>query len=384
MRFLSILLALPLALAAPILEPRQGADLIPNKWIVVLKSSSSNTVLSQSIASVTSILGGVAPERVFNLGSFKGYSLTATSALLTSITNLGEIAYVEQDSRVYANALTTQANPPYGLARISHRNKGTTEYVYDDSAGAGTSSYIIDTGIYVQHNDFGGRATFLKNFAGDGQDTDCNGHGTHVAGTVGSGTYGVAKKTSLFAVKVLDCSGSGASSGVIDGILYAAAQGKGKKAVANLSLGGVFSQATNDAAAAAVREGLFLAVAAGNSGLPTITSSPASEKSVCTVGASDVNDAKASFSNFGLLVDVFAPGVDVLSTWIDGPDDTNTISGTSMASPHAAGLGAYLLGLEGSRTPTALCDRIVTLATKNKISGLLLTANRLAFNGATA
>lgn len=173
-----------------------------------------------------------------------------------------------------------------------------------------------------------------------------------MAGTIGSSTYGVAKRTSLIGVKVLSAAGSGSNAGVLAGIDWAVrdATQKGRigKSVLNLSLGGPTSPTTNQAVAEAVNEGMFLAVAAGNSGLPTITASPASAPEVCTVGASDSNDARASFSNFGLLVDIFAPGVDVTSTWIDGPDDTNTISGTSMASPHVAGLAAYFLGLGGA------------------------------------
>jgi subtilisin family serine protease len=171
---------------------------------------------------------------------------------------------------------------------------------------------------------------------------------------------------------------------VLAGIDYAVNDAKSKgrigKAVANLSLGGTFSQMTNDAVNAAVEEGLFLAVAAGNSGLPTITASPASARDVCTVGASDMNDARASYSNFGLLVDIFAPGTDITSAWKNSDTATNTISGTSMASPHIAGLGAYLLALEGPRDPIALCKRIQELSTKNAVAGTLVKYN-LAYNG---
>ncbi|GAB7359342.1 hypothetical protein MBLNU230_g5993t1 [Neophaeotheca triangularis] len=386
MKFFTQLALLPLALAAPILESRQDAQLIPNKWIVVLRDDADDNILSSTVQAVTDALGGSSPDRVYNMAGFKGFSMTLESALLNTVSNLANIKYIEQDSRVSTNALVSQQDPPYGLARISHRDNGANEYVYDDSAGEGTDIYIIDTGIYAEHNDFGGRATFDANFADDGIDTDCNGHGTHVSGTAGSTTYGVSKKARLHGVKVLSCDGSGAQSGVIAGIEYATNAARGKRATANLSLGGLFNQASNDAVEAAVANGLFMSVAAGNSGLPTFTSSPASAPNVCTIGAIGEDDRKAAFSNFGLLIDVFAPGVDVESTWIDGPDDTNTISGTSMAAPHVAGLASYLLALEGDKNPVDLCQRIKDLSSKGKmglVGGLLsLSRDRIAFNGA--
>lgn len=230
----------------------------------------------------------------------------------------------------HASALTTQQNPPYGLARISHANPGTNAYVYDSSAGQGVLAYGIDTGIFCGHDDFKGRCTFGMNFA-DNNDTDGNGHGTHTAGTMAGTTYGVAKKATVIGVKVLDAEGSGATSQVIQGMQWAAndmvSKGKKNQAVANLSLGGPrIGEATNRAAAAAVQKGLFLAIAAGNSMAPTVLFSPASEPTVCTVAASDKNDQFASFSNFGGLVDVIAPGVDVTSAWIDSPSDTVSLT----------------------------------------------------------
>lgn len=187
---------------------------------------------------------------------------------------------------------------------------------------------------------------------------------------------------------VLGANGSGSNSGVISGITWATNDMKTKnrigKAVANMSLGGSYSSATNSAVAAAVSAGLFMGIAAGNDGLPAVLFSPASEKSACTVGASEKDDKIASYSNFGSIVDIFAPGTDILSTWIGGVDATNTISGTSMATPHIVGLAAYLMALEGSRSPAALCDRIKTLSTKGVMSGLVFslgTSNNLAYNG---
>ncbi|PPJ54789.1 hypothetical protein CBER1_04027 [Cercospora berteroae] len=383
--FITALLAVPAAIAAPVLLNTRQEDSIAGSWIVRVNQ---NSVLSDVISQVSSAVGGAEAKHTYEFGNFKGFSIDGVDNLLGLVANIASIESIEPNTRVTTSALVTQSNvPSYGLARISHRENGATDYVYDDSAGEGTFSYIIDTGIRTTHQDFDGRAVFGASFVDGEQEGDGNGHGTHVAGTTGSTTYGVAKKTTLIAVKVLGAEGSGSNAGVLAGIDWAVNDAKSKgrigKAVGNLSLGGPLSPATNAAVAEAVAEGLFLAVAAGNSGLPTITASPASAPEVCTVGASDDQDRRASYSNFGLLVDVFAPGSNITSTWIDSDSDTNTISGTSMASPHVAGLGAYLLALEGPQDPQALCSRIQELSTKNALNlGLqLFSGNRLAYNG---
>jgi len=301
------------------------------------------------------------------------------------------VEYIEQDAVVQTSeikfekkAYTTQTSATWGLTRISHRNRGSTSYTYDTTDGADTCSYVIDTGIEIDHPEFEGRAEFLANFVGDGSDTDGKGHGTHVAGTIGSKTYGVAKKTKLYAVKVLNAQGSGTNSGVIAGINFVANDVKTrtcpKGAVANMSLGGSRSSSVNSAAAGLVSAGVFLAVAAGNDAQDATNHSPASEPSAYTVGATDSSDNFAYFSNFGSVVDMLAPGVSILSTWLNG--STNTISGTSMATPHVAGLAAYLLSFEGKKTPADLSARLTSLASRNKISGVPSgTVNRLAFNG---
>lgn len=319
-----------------------------------------------------------------------------TRTLIFSDSDRVQVDYIEQDAVIKANlgefdeaplekkAYVSQSGAPWGLSRISSQSRGGTTYTYDSTAGAGTCAYVIDTGIYTSHPEFEGRATFLANYAGDGSNTDGNGHGTHCAGTIGSKSYGVAKKTQLYAVKVLGADGSGTNSGVIAGINFVANDVKTrscpKGAVANMSLGGSRSTAVNSAAANAVTAGVFMAVAAGNDGRDAANSSPASEPTVFTVGATDSSDRIASFSNYGSVVDILAPGVSILSTWIGGR--TNTISGTSMATPHVAGLGAYLLSLEGARSPAALSSRIQSLSLKNKITGVpSSTVNYLAFNG---
>jgi len=390
MRFELTLAFLPLVLGAPIVTPRSG-QVIPGRYIVKFKDSDFTT---SAVNSALALLPA-APAHTYTLNTFKGFAAELDDDLVKVIAALPNVEYIEKDAIVKATVweedvnlskrtLVTQTGAPWGLGRISHANKGSTSYIYDDSAGINTCSYIIDTGIYAAHPEFEGRATFLANYAGDGSNTDGNGHGTHVAGTIGSKTYGVAKKTKLYGVKVLDASGSGSNSGVIAGINFVATDSKTRScpngAVANMSLGGSKSTAVNSASAAVVAAGVFLAVAAGNEGQNAANVSPASEPTVFTVGATDSSDAFASFSNYGSLVDGNAPGVAVLSTWLNG--GTNTISGTSMATPHVVGLAAYLLALEGKKSPAALTTRIQALATKNKITSIKSgTVNAIIYNG---
>lgn len=236
---------------------------------------------------------------------------------------IAKVAYLEADGIAHtqvAAATVSQANTPWGLGRISHRAKGSTTYEYDESSGAGTCAYIIDTGVYAAHPEFEGRAKQIKSYTG--VNTDDNGHGTHVAGTIGSKSFGVAKKTNIYAVKVLDSGGSGAWSDIVSAIQYTVTDSKSRSCpngiVVNMSLGGGKQQSVNDAVAAAVDAGLFFAVAAGNDGDDFATYSPASEPKAFAIGASDVSDALASFSNYGKTLGVIAPGVDVNSTWNDG------------------------------------------------------------------
>jgi cerevisin len=253
-----------------------------------------------------------------------------------------------------------------GLARISHRPKlsfGTfTKYEYESSGGEGVDVYVIDTGININHVEFEGRASWGKTIPLDDVDDDNNGHGTHCAGTIASRKYGVAKSANVIAVKVLGSNGSGSMSDVIAGVAFAAeaaaekdsaataeykatGERKHKGSVANMSLGGGKSRALDDAVNAAVDSGLNFAVAAGNDNRDACSFSPAGAEKAVTVGASTIADERAYFSNFGSCVDVFAPGLNIMSTWIGSDTATNTISGTSMASPHTAGLLAYLLSI---------------------------------------
>ncbi|KAJ2989373.1 hypothetical protein NUW58_g3501 [Xylaria curta] len=326
------------------------------------------------------------------MGSFKAYAMDASDEMINRISKLEQVAYIEPDVMVETAVTGFQSHSPWGLARISNRNPSTNAntdtYFFDDSSGEGTYTYIIDSGIYIDHPEFEGRASWGRSFVvNDTNPTvDENGHGTHVAGIVGSKTYGVAKKTNLIAVKVLNAKGSGPISQIIAGIQWVVDDARSKnrinKSVANISLGAVSigNSSMSLAAGAAVEQGLFIATAAGNSQTPVEFFSPAQYPTLCTVAASAPDDARAYFSNYGNGIDLFAPGVDVVSTYNNG--STAVLSGTSMASPHIAGLGAYLLSLEGARDPIALCKRMQDLATKNIVTNAMSPNNMVAFNGA--
>ncbi|KAF2970551.1 hypothetical protein GQX73_g3037 [Xylaria multiplex] len=322
-------------------------------------------------------------KHVYGATGFKGFAGPLNAASIEKLRANPHVEYVQEDSKFYLNDFTTQENAPYGIARISHRNNGDSNYVRDDSDGDGTCVYVIDTGINVDHPDFGGRASWAANFA-DNENIDGAGHGTFVAGIVGSESYGVAKKTQLLAVKVFKNDGTTEGNSIIAAIDWVAQDAPTrncpKGTIANLSLGGGKNQASNDAVAALVNAGTFVAVASGNDNADARDFSPASEPSVCTVSASDEKDAKAYFSNYGSVVDIWAPGVNIESTSYDG--GSTAASGTSASSPIVAGLGAYILALEGGRDPIALCDRIKELSTQGILADVPEgTTNALAFNG---
>jgi len=228
--------------------------------------------------------------------------------------------------------------------------------------------YVIDTGIYAGHSDFGGRAAVGTDTVGDGQDgnDDCQGHGSHVAGTIAGKTWGLAKKANVVGVRVLDCQGSGTTESVVAGIEWVTANAK-KPAVANMSLGGGADDALDAAVRRSVESGVTYAVAAGNESADACGVSPAREPSALTAGATDDRDGKASFSNFGECVDVFAPGVDIESVQIGSPDGFTTMSGTSMASPHVAGAAALYLGEKPDATPADVATALTTNATPDKV-----------------
>ncbi|KAK2039037.1 subtilase [Colletotrichum somersetense] len=324
-------------------------------------------------------------ERTFSFSSFRAYSGKFDQATIDVIKSSPEVASVERDQIWTLSAITTQSGAPWGLGAISHRTSGSTQYVYDNAAGTGTYAYVVDSGINTAHTAFGGRASLGYNAAG-GAHTDTLGHGTHVAGTIGSSTYGVAKLTSLISVKVF-IGNSASTSVILDGYNWAVnditSKGRAGKSVINMSLGGSASSTWTTAINAAYNSGVTTVVAAGNEAQNAANVSPANAPNAITVGAITSTWAIASYSNYGTSLDVFAPGSSILSTWIGSSTATNTISGTSMASPHVAGLVNYLQSVEGVATPAAIVARIKALATSGKVTGSLRSSpNLVAYNGA--
>lgn len=280
--------------------------------------------------------------------------------------------------------MTRQYNAPWNLARISHRSRNQRDYYYSDTAGKDIRVYVLDTGIRLSHADFQGRAVWGTNFVTSSPDSDEDGHGTHVAGVIAGATYGVAKKATVIAVKVLDSSGKGTMSGLLRGLNWAVEdakqRGMAKRAVINMSLGGVYTQSVNDAVKAATDAGITVVAAAGNDNADISSFSPASAPSAITVGAIDQQDQRADFSNWGPGVDVFAPGVLVLSAYNGSDGDSAWMSGTSMATPHVAGLAAYFIAREG-REGSAVTKRILSAAIQG-VADAKGSADRIAYNAA--
>lgn len=433
---------------APLLSSLE-AKVIPDRYIVVLKenlpredvhahrlwvSQETEHYGAQSRDLLGDFFQGV--KRHFSLdGVVHGYSGHFDKQTVEKIRQSPHVAYVEKDQIVHAWDVERDV-PSWGLSRVSHRELPSPEeykeYEYDSHAGSGVVAYIIDTGVHVTHKDFEGRAVWGKTIPENDEDEDGNGHGTHVAGTVGGKTFGIAKKVQIKAVKVLSSNGSGTLSDVIAGIEWAITDhqervaearrlaseedgetdpstnkkkkptpppedpptdpapkpdpGKKVKSVANMSLGGGRSKTLDRAVDAAVEAGIHFAVAAGNDARDACLYSPAASKQAVTVGASTVDDKIAWFSNHGKCLDVFAPGRDITSSWTGSDVATNTISGTSMASPHVCGLLALLLSEPEHEdlTPSEMKDLIKNLSTAGVIDGIPTwsrqTPNKLIYN----
>lgn len=351
---------------------------IAGHYIVVFKSRVSD--VPKQAQALAKAHGG----RVGHVYShaIKGFSAWLPDAAVSALRANPNVDYVEQDQTV---SLQETAQPVsetldstgWGIDRIDQVTR-PLNFIYSyNYLGAGVTAYIIDTGTYAGHSEFAGRVQPGHNVAPDANGvinssntSDCNGHGTHVAGTVGGTVFGVAKGVSLVPVRVLDCAGSGTSSGVVAGVDWVAAS-TARPAVANMSLGmSAVSTAVNSAVAGAVRNGVTMVVAAGNSNTDACRTSPASEPSAITVGATDRNDVRASYSNYGSCLDLFAPGSSITSAWYTGPTALATLNGTSMASPHVAGVAALALAANPAATPADVAAFVRNTASANQLSSI--------------
>ncbi|MCF6436914.1 S8 family peptidase [Pseudoalteromonas sp. MMG022] len=308
-----------------------------------------------------------------NFGTaLNGVLVNANKKQIEAMLKDGNVKYIEQDQIVTVNPMVgtaaDQNGAVWGLDRIDQQDlplNGVYHYDYD---GSGVTAYIIDTGVLVSHNEFGNRASHGYDFIDNDADaTDCNGHGTHVAGTIGGSTYGVAKNVNVVGVRVLSCSGSGTNSGVISGVNWVKNNASGPS-VANMSLGGGASQALDDAVNSAVASGVSFIVAAGNDNSNACNYSPARAANAVTVGSTTSSDSRSSFSNYGTCLDIYAPGSSIKSAWYNSNTATNTISGTSMAAPHVAGTVALYLDENPSLTPSQLDQMLSDKSAKNKLS----------------
>ncbi|CAG8493440.1 9768_t:CDS:2 [Paraglomus occultum] len=393
---------------APLITYPDG-EAIPNQYIVVFKEGVADKKVNKHHDDINALLyeekkrfkrgllneliSGI--EYTYDFDTFQGYAGYFPENVLTKIRESDDVAFVEEDHQVFPNVV--QKNAPWGLARISHRERLVRDtynkYLYDETAGKNVTVYVLDTGVKIDHAEFQGRARFGANFVRGEPDTDINGHGTHVAGIVAGTTFGVAKKAHIVAVKVLGRRG-GSNMAVIKGIEWAVrdhrkavAEAKRtgkifKGSVINMSLGGRKSLALNKAANDAVDAQAVVVVAAGNGNADACKFSPSGAEKVITVAASTIEDTRAWFSNWGICVDLFAPGKDILSAWIGSNTATRVVSGTSMASPHVAGLAAYFLAL--SRTPLKpyqVLMKLIFEATNNALCEVSSSPNLLAYNG---
>ncbi len=373
------------ALAA---ELRAAQKPVDGQYIVVLKDSAARLASESGRAATVSVAAReiARSHRVNLIKSFdhalRGFVVKADDAALARLLADPRVDYVEEDGIVSINA--TQTGATWGLDRVDQRALPlSTTYTYDTTA-AGVHAYILDTGVLLSHSQFSGRmGNGFDAITSGGNANDCHGHGTHVAGTVGGTTYGVAKGVTIHPVRVLGCTGSGTTAGVIAGMDWVA-QNRVLPAVANMSLGGGASQATDDAVARMTAAGVTVVVAAGNNGGDACLNSPARAPAAITVGSTNSSDGRSIFtsgsSNWGTCLDLFAPGSSITSAWHTSTTAINTISGTSMASPHVAGAAALHLATNPSATPAQVTTAIINNSTPNLVTDPMTgSPNRLLY-----
>ena len=354
---------------------------IPGRFIVTLREGADARGVARA--------HGVAPDFVYGT-VLNGFAGSISDAARAGLLRDARVERIEQDG--VATTQTTQTGATWGLDRTDQRALPLTGTFTYTNTGAGVTAYIIDTGILTSHNEFGGRASSGYDFVdNDANATDCDGHGTHVAGTVGGATYGIAKGVSLVAVRVLNCSGSGTWSGVIAGMDWVTARHSaggpmaGKRAVANMSLGGGANTSVDDATRRMIAAGVATGVAAGNGNRggrqqDACGSSPARVAQAMTIGATNSSDAKTSWSNYGACVDWFAPGASIKSAWYTSSTATSTISGTSMATPHVVGVAALYLQSNPSATAQQVRDALYAATTKGIVTSSSTANNHLLFS----
>lgn len=360
------------------------------RYIVVYKAGATQQgVAGKAVADVSASLEQQYGGRVAITYQYaiQGAAIDLPAGAADAMRADSRVAYVEPDQP--GSIVATEPNATWGLDRIDQRNLPLdASYTYPDQAGTGVHAYVIDSGVFAAHPEFAAAGGGSRVIPGvdfqdnDADPDDCNGHGTHVAGTIGSATYGVAKNVTIHSIRVVDCGGFGVASTAIQAVDYVT-HNHISPAVANMSLRYGFTQALNDAVTNSIASGVTYAIAAANDFQDACLTSPGSTPNAITVGATDITDTRASFSDFGTCVDLFAPGVDILSTWIQ-PALTNHLSGTSMASPHVAGAAALYLGANPSATPAAVATAIINQATPNVVvdpgTG---SPNRFLFTGQT-
>ncbi|ELX05996.1 S8 family peptidase [Acinetobacter baumannii] len=364
--------------ANPVNDSSQAKGIIKNQYIVILnKDAGPSKDFAQNIAKQHAGKVLQSYDTVF-----KGFAIylpdTAGAAFIEAMKKNPHVLSVESDTIVNIDA-TTQSNPDWGLDRIDQKAlplNSTYSYL---QTGSGTTAYIVDTGILSSHQEFSRRVLSGYTAISDGNGTtDCNGHGTHVAGTVGGTTYGVAKSVNLVPIRILGCDGSGASSNVIAGLDWILKNGK-KPAVVNMSLGGATSSSLDSAVENLYNNGYVMVVAAGNSNTDACTSSPARVSKAITVAATDNTDTRASYSNYGSCVDIFAPGSQINSSWIGSNTATKILNGTSMATPHVAGVVAEMLQSTPTASPQTISTNLLNQASSNVVKNPSGSPNRLLY-----